>query len=219
VFVEVLVFLPQHVWIDKSLGKVLDETFVLVVSDSSALVDHTGTESNDFVVDLVILLQHEQQLVFGHHQVFVAEVLGLSAVPTDGAELLAVDQQRVEQCDSKQKCFEYFGVSARIHLLVTVGAVALEHDLLDVAAGLHSHFDALLQNGHGEVVAAAGGEEQSEFRVHVHLLQVFHQFLQGLVPTRLQVGILEEQPCPIFRELFVHRDRLFALPLPEWELP
>lgn len=124
-----------------------------------------------------------------------------------------MEQRAAEQHSLKQRW-----IAAGLKLVVLEVIVSIEHDLLDIAGGLNSHLDAVLQDADGEVRSGWSGKEQSEFRIDFHWLQGLHHLFQVVDPGELQVRVLEEEPLPIFRAAFEVGLRDRALALSQWDL-
>lgn len=211
--VEVLLA-REHLRVDELADERLDEPFVLAVGDAPALVDFGREDFHHFVLDFVRVLDHHEQLVFGDAEVSVAEVVGRRG-PADRAELLAVDQQGVEERAAEQQGLEGLGLLGAVQLLVVVLVPGVEHHLLDVARRLHGHFDALLQDRHGEVGRRRRSQEQPELAVDVLRGQVLDHLVERGDPGQLHVGVLLHQPGPVEAVLLVHGFGLLALALAE----
>lgn len=90
-----LVGFSHHVRVQESVHKGLDEPLVFVVGDSSTLVDDRGQSSDHGVLEVFLVVDHHLKLILSHLQIGVGEVLRRGG-PSDRAELLSVNQQRVE---------------------------------------------------------------------------------------------------------------------------
>jgi len=180
----------------------LDKQFVLVVSHAASLINDGSQRPDHGVINIVTgIVDHHLELVLGHFQVGVREVLGRRG-PADRAELLAVNQHCVEDRSAEEQGLEERRVLARIHPLVGELRLGVEHHLLDVARGLNGQFDALLQDRNREVWYRGSGQEESEVAVGVGRLEFLNHFLEFRHPRDLQVCVLEEQPLTAVRTPF-----------------
>lgn len=120
-----LVFLGAHIWhelvpagaellawtyvfVDEILHHDVDEATVLVVCDSSALVDLRDQDLQHLVGNILKLVNLDLELPLAGGKLFGHESLG--DVPADCAESLAVARYRVEHRYREQKTLELFGV-------------------------------------------------------------------------------------------------------------
>jgi len=99
--VKGLVGVSVHTRVEEPVDQGLDETLILVVSHSTALVEHSSICAQHFILDIVTVVNHHFELVFGDSQVSVAEVVGRRG-PPNGAELLSVDENGMEQHTSEE---------------------------------------------------------------------------------------------------------------------
>jgi len=83
-------------------------------------------------LDFIRVFNHHEQLVFSDTKISITEILSRRR-PADRAELLAVDQQSMEERASEQQRLESLRVFGAVELLVVVLIPGVEHHLLHIA--------------------------------------------------------------------------------------
>lgn len=71
----------------------------------------------------------------------------------------------MEECTPEEQSLESLRVLRTVELFVIILVPSVEHHLLDIASGLHSHFDTLLQNRDREVRRGGSSQKEPEFAV------------------------------------------------------
>lgn len=94
----------------------LNESHVLVVSDTTPVVDFSSQIVQHLVGHFLVLVKQHHQLALAHEQVFVRELIG--NVPADGSELPPILNDRVEEAKSENQLFEKFWLLADVKLVI-----------------------------------------------------------------------------------------------------
>mmetsp|Transcript_66951 Transcript_66951/g.173574 ORF Transcript_66951/g.173574 Transcript_66951/m.173574 type:complete len:333 (+) Transcript_66951:1144-2142(+) len=170
-----------------------DQPHVLVVCDAAAIV-HLGDDVLQRCPgDLGLSDEVHAHLLAGHLEVGVHPLVG--DVPTDGAELAALQDHRVEEGEAKEQFFVLSG-------LLRAGLVDVLADVLEGTAEVGAQalrrlvrdLDAVLEDWHGE--QGRGHAREPEAVLLVDLLRILRllDLLKLAHPAGRQVAILQAHP-------------------------
>mmetsp|Transcript_1527 Transcript_1527/g.5997 ORF Transcript_1527/g.5997 Transcript_1527/m.5997 type:complete len:549 (+) Transcript_1527:50-1696(+) len=143
---------------------------VVVVRDAPAVVALAHEVRQRLQRHLVLLVDEHLQLAHGDLEVGVVEAIG--DVPAEGAVLLALLHEGVEEAQPEEQRAEgaHLGaLAAQVELvrLDGVGDVRLHDVGAEPCGGLVGHLDAVLQNCHRKVLRRVRREPQPEVGVRV----------------------------------------------------
>lgn len=119
-----------------------DEPAVLVVGDPAAVVglgDHVVERGE---LDLLVLVQEDLELQHGDRQVGRGEFVG--DVPTQRAELAALEHSGVEEGEAEEQLLPNLRLKTVLELLGVEGEVRAQQVVLEALRGLVGELDALL---------------------------------------------------------------------------
>mmetsp|Transcript_13600 Transcript_13600/g.34405 ORF Transcript_13600/g.34405 Transcript_13600/m.34405 type:complete len:273 (-) Transcript_13600:2791-3609(-) len=188
-----LVAVVQYPFVEVPLQESADQTHILVVRHPAAIV-HLGDDVLQRCPgDLGLSDEVHAHLLAGHLEVGVHPLVG--DVPTDGAELAALQDHRVEEGEAKEQFFVLSG-------LLRAGLVDVLADVLEGTAEVGAQalrrlvrdLDAVLEDWHGE--QGRGHAREPEAVLLVDLLRILRllDLLKLAHPAGRQVAILQAHP-------------------------
>jgi len=120
-----------------------DQTRVLIIGDSTTIVDFSTDVVQCFEWNLLIGLNESLQLASADNEVFISECIG--DIPADGSELSAVLHNSVEESKAEQKLFIGLGLGAFFEVLDIKCLIGSQNILSESTRWFQSHFDRVLE--------------------------------------------------------------------------
>jgi len=172
---RVLVVVAQSVFVDVLLDYRLDQSDVFVISHAAPVVDLPAKELDDFIRDVIVVVEQHLQLPLADRKVLVGKLIG--DVPANRAELSPVLDYSVEEAETEEQLLENLRFLAVVELYVAEVLIASEHVRAQPRGRLDGHLDAVLQHGDREIVGGHAGQPEAEVLVHV-LVEVVDEPLE-----------------------------------------
>mmetsp|Transcript_62941 Transcript_62941/g.150347 ORF Transcript_62941/g.150347 Transcript_62941/m.150347 type:complete len:305 (-) Transcript_62941:6203-7117(-) len=189
-----LVPILQHTFVEVAFQEGANEAHVLVVRHAAAVVDLCDDVVQGDPRHSSLRFQIHLHLLAAHLEIAVHPLVG--HVPSDGPELPALQDRRVEEGQGVQQLLVLARLAASFIDLFSDVLEAPGEVRAQALGRLVGDLDASLQHRHRESGGGHGGEPQP---VHVidavgllHLLDP----LQGWHPTGRQVAVLQTDPVP-----------------------
>eukprot|EP00964_Phaeocystis_antarctica_P055484 scaffold32640_cov63-Phaeocystis_antarctica.AAC.2 len=181
---------------------------VLVVGDAAAVVALARAVAQRGERHIGVGLEEELRLAHADAQVGRVELV--LDVPTNGPVLAPLLDDGVEEAQPVDELLEGPRVLAaavveKVHVVDRVGEEGAEQVGAQPLGRLVGHLDAVLQDGHGELVRGPRGEPQPELgrgRVGVDVLA---DLLERGHPGRVEVAVLQHDPAALLDGLLRHR--------------
>ena len=191
---------------------------VLVVGDAAAVVALARAVAQRRERHVGVGLQEEFRLTHADAQVGRVELV--LDVPTNGPVLAPLLDDGVEEAQPVDELLEGPRVLAaavveKLHVVDRVGQERAEQVGAQPLRGLVGHLDAVLQDGHGELVRGPRGEPQPKLgrgRVGVDVLA---DLLERGHPGRVEMAVLQHDPAALLDGLVDELGGDRPLPLPE----
>lgn len=151
---------PLHdIIIHVLLQKGLDQSHVLVIGDSAAIIDHGDNSVQGTVGDDRLLVNIHLQLKIGGVKVGIHPVI--RDVPADWPEFAALQNDGVEESQTEQQFLEGLGLLTTVVDFLLDFVVGSGKIRLQAFRRLVGELDAALQHTDRELVAGHGGEPES----------------------------------------------------------
>lgn len=125
-----------------------DETYILVISDSTSIVDLRSQEVQNLIRDFLIFVQKHAKLLLAHHQILIGKLV--SDVPADGTKFTTVLHDGVEKTEAEQQFLEFLCFFALVELLFIHVFVCTKQVVSETLGRLQRHLNTVLKDGNGE---------------------------------------------------------------------
>ena len=122
----------------------LDKSDVLIISDSSTVVDLSSNEVKHLVRDEVVSIEESLELHSADLEVLVGEAVG--DVPTDCAELTSVLDDGVEEGEAEEELLVLVGLLTVVELSVVERSVGSQEVSFQTLRRLESDLDRVLKS-------------------------------------------------------------------------
>lgn len=183
--------LSKDVLVDVALKNGLDESDVLLLRDTSTVVDLGTKHVEYFIRDVVVGLDKLLKLATTDEQVFISERIG--NVPANRTELSSILDDSMEEAESKEHLLVNFWLCAFIEILCCQSVISLKDVRPETRGRFKSHLDGVLQDGHREVRVWHTSQPKTE----VTMLCVVNLLDDGLKfrhPRDCQMTVHEKDP-------------------------
>eukprot|EP00962_Isochrysis_galbana_P020204 scaffold5892_cov112-Isochrysis_galbana.AAC.19 len=183
------------------------------VGHPASVVNVRRERRNDLVGHLLVVV--DEQLRLAQRRVGVAVSELVLDVPAEGAELLSLEDDGVEEEQTEHHLAPYFGFVAGIEALARHGLDGRNHVGAQALRRLVGHLDAILQHRDRELGGGHRGEPQPERRVCLLRVDVLDLLLERREPRDEEVAIHQQHPPALLLARLDELLRLGPLPLTE----
>lgn len=161
--VRELEVLVKQFWFDEPLDNGTDQSDVLVIGDSTAIVDLGSQELQHLVGNDIVLIEEVLELLGANHEILIGELV--HDVPADRSELASILNTSVEEGEGKSQLLVLVWLCAVIQRLLIVVGVGSHQVRSETGRRLESHLNRTLQDTDREGGCGSGSEPDSEVLV------------------------------------------------------